>query len=393
MSRLARWRYGLAGLLCLALPQGAKCEVLEQRPFSAQVAVSATTVFDPKVGSCERGFDVADAPARAFRDDHGFVHLIATNHHNRAMIGLSLTQTSHSCPVIYKASEDLSPQSYNDYGWLTSFYTKNGKDVYALVHNEFHAFESRATCPSGDRVNCIEYSITSAVSKDSGKTFSRSKPKALVAALPYKFDPMRHKLSGYSNPSDIIKHDGFYYVLLPSLDPLNHLSGVCLMRTSNIEDQSSWVGWDGNAFSIRFENPYNEPQLAEKQKPCQPVGNGNLFYSLGSVSYYRPGNIFVAVMRKGRWDRQLPNQPSGIYLSTSTDLLNWSPPSLALADNTAYPDGHTDMLYPSLLDPYATDRNFVNITAHPLLFTSDAVQGASFDTHKLVHRQVTISLP
>ncbi len=356
-------------------------------------STSSTVVFDPKINGCERGYDVADAPARAFRDDQGIVHLIATNHHNRALLGHSLTQTSHACPIIFRAAEELNAAAYNDYGWLTSFYTSNGKDVFALVHNEFHAFESKSACPSGDRVNCIEYSITSAISEDGGKTFIRSKPKALVASLPYKFNATRRKLSGYSNPSNIIKFQGFYYVLFAALDPRSNMSGVCLMRSRDVADPSGWLGWDGATFSIRFVNPYNKPQPSDKQKSCQPVGGGNLFYSLGGVSFNKPDNTFVAVMRKSRWDRQLPGQPSGIYLSSSHDLINWSVPSLLLGDNTAYPDGHTDMLYPALLDPHARDPNFLEITDHPLLFTSDAVQGQSFDTHKLVYRQTTIQLP
>src|SRR5271165_5371571 len=47
-------------------------------------------VFDTRSG-CEQ-IDIPDAPARAFRDDHGVVHLVATHFVARAMIGPSLNR-------------------------------------------------------------------------------------------------------------------------------------------------------------------------------------------------------------------------------------------------------------------------------------------------------------
>lgn len=358
-------------------------------PLSGSVSSSATTVFDPKAEGCERGYDVADAPARAFRDHAGIIHLIATNHHNRALLGQSFDKLTHPCKMLFRAHQKVEAAAYDDYGWLTSFYTSNGTDVFALVHNELHAFERKDLCPSGDHVNCIEYSITGALSKDGGQTFTRQGPPALIASLPYAFNGKNPHLSGYSNPSNIIELGSKYYALIASLDPKYSHSGICVIRTSTLSDARSWRGWDGKGFNIQFTSPYGTNAVT-KPETCQPVGNGNLYYALGSVGRDRKSGIFIAVMRRNQWEHHDASNPAGVYITTSRNLLNWSKPSLLIADNTVDPTGQTEMLYPSLIDPNAADRNFTDLTSAPLLFTVDSVKGKSFDSHKLVYRQVKI---
>src|SRR5215469_6208061 len=77
---------------------------------SGAVIGPAQVVFDTSE-SCEL-IDVPDAPARAFRDDRGIVHLIASHYVARAMIGRSLDQLSHTCRIIYRSPKDTDPSHF-----------------------------------------------------------------------------------------------------------------------------------------------------------------------------------------------------------------------------------------------------------------------------------------
>ena len=383
----------IAVLLAQVLLVATCLQAYAYEALQGKAGTQATTVFDPTLNTCELGYDVPDAPARAFRDSSGTIHLFSTNHHNRALIGKSFDTMNHPCSLVFKADEKPVASNYDDYGWLASFYMLNDSAIYALVHNEFHAFERSSDCPTRDAVNCIEYSITSAISGDGGNTFHRSVSDALVASLPVRFDGRSGKLSGYSNPSNIVAFRGYYYVLFASLDPLHFSSGVCLMRAATLRDSSSWRAWDGVGFNIQFRSPYAEEEAASTEAPCKPVSSRNLFYSIGSVGHISKLGLFVAVMRLNNWDANKGQRKAGIYLTSSSDLITWSTPTALILDTDAYVGGQTELLYPSLIDPLASDCNFLEITDSPLLFTVDAELGGSFDSHKLVYRKIQIVSP
>src|SRR3954466_4652541 len=96
---------------------------------------SLETVFSWQRDACDRA-DVPDAPARAFRDAVGNVHLYAANHHNRGLVGRDLHSVRPvGCSSAFHGAEMADPAAYDDRAWLTSFWTQDGQTVYALVHN------------------------------------------------------------------------------------------------------------------------------------------------------------------------------------------------------------------------------------------------------------------
>jgi len=360
------------------------CHVRAESEMTFRVLNEASNVFDPEAISCEKGYDVPDTPARAYRDAKGNIHLFATNHHNRALIGRSFNELAHPCSIVFKGHQNPDPKAFDDYGWLTSFFTKDGINIFALVHNEYHAFDTDPNCK--DRTNCINYSILGANSSDSGHSFTYRNPK-LIATLPFTSMTAPQKLSGYSNPTNIIQIKGYYYFFFASLDPSRKKSGVCLMRSSDLEN---WRAWDGTGFTIQFINPYDEPNKAAQVKACEPVGGGNLLYSLGSVTYTPNNEHYIAVMRHNSWDRSPPGLAPGIYTSTSEDLFHWTPPKVLILDTAVDASGQTELLYPSLIDPSDKDFNFQNTGRDTLLFAVEAKKGKSFDSHKLVYFKLTL---
>src|SRR5438552_160428 len=111
-------------------------------------------VFDWSRDACEPR-DIPDEPARAFRDDRGVVHLIASHYVSRQATGPSLGQVRHRCAVIMRSAYDRRPQIYSYKEWLFAPYAVGGSDVVALVHDEYHGSEIPGECPSEALFRCL----------------------------------------------------------------------------------------------------------------------------------------------------------------------------------------------------------------------------------------------
>jgi len=69
------------------------------------------------------------------------------------------------------------------------------------------------------------------------------------------------------------------------------------------------------------------------------------------------------------WDNELG--PPGLYLTTSSDLVNWTKPKLVVTVaqlKAQDPKGSFLYAYFSLIDPNAQDLNFSTIGSHPYLY-------------------------
>ena len=89
---------------------------------------------------------------------------------------------------------------------------------------------------------------------------------------------------------------------------------------------------------------------------------------MNAVNILEPSGLFIATLFDP-WNTAYG--PEGLYLSTSTDMVNWSQPTLVVtvADLLANePPGKWSYLYFSLLDPASTDANFSAIGNHPYLY-------------------------
>jgi hypothetical protein len=302
------------------------------------------------------------------------------------MIGTDFFHLRPVCDVAYQGAIDANPAAYNDNQWLSSFFVENNV-VYALVHNEWHANENRALCPSGSP-DCNEESISEVYSTDDGFHF-RPFPngKGLVAAYPARYKQPKH-FFGLSGPTNIVKKGGFYYTLVAQIHPTDQdLNGICLLRTANIADPTSWRGWNGHDFSITFVNPYHVDVDDVSKHLCVPLANKALFNS-SSLSWVPARKSFLLVIRRQRWDKSRPefiDDTPGVYLTESKNLIDWSRPTLLLSDTEA---GGLEQRYPSLIDPTSNDRSFVTLGPNPILFTVTSVKGGGYGSTKLMARQV-----
>jgi hypothetical protein len=384
LSKIAEilWVPALLALLsCLFLgyllnvwpARSARSAAVSVPTVSGEVIGPPQVVFDTRE-ACEQ-IDVPDAPARAFRDDRGIVHLVASHYVARAMMGPSLDQLKHDCRVIYRSPQDPDPSHFQDNNWLYSFYTPDGLRIAALVHSEYDADTIPGMCATPkDTNNCWWNTVTFAESLDGGYSFRvPAPPQNLVAAYPYRYIVgNRASMYGYFGPTNIIKVGGFYYALINNWPYKEQREGACLVRTSDVFAPQSWRAWDGRDFRIRFADPYRETLATPQEHVCQPVFAGA---ADSLLQHQRSGNFIVTQFVN---DERF-NGPPGFYIQASHDLMHWSKPSLLikLSDLLAADGrGNWTYSYVSLLDPASADRNFSTVSDTPYVYyvRSDADQ-------------------
>jgi hypothetical protein len=333
-------------------------------------------VFDTAKDSCEQ-IDVPDAMARAFRDNKGTVHLVASHYKMRQNLGPTLLSVKHSCDVAYDSVHDPDPAHYNDSTWLDSFYSLDGKKIVALGHMEYHGWEHKGMCHSKDYSACWYNADTLHLSEDGGYHFESFKaPENYFVGLPFKYEIDKGP-EGYSVDTNIVKVGKWYYAMatdwpwLPNCTPEEGPShclvpfGGAPIRTSNLLDASSWRGWNGKDFSLTFADPYLGPVKHPEAHVYTPVP---YMYYVNAINIYEPAHLFVATL----WDPfNTAYGPEGLYLSTSTDLINWSVPALVVTQAQLLakePKGNWSYGYVSLLDPRSKDANFSGIGKHPYVY-------------------------
>ncbi len=257
------------------------------------------------------------------------------------------------------------PGAYNDRAWITAPWTADGRTIWAIVHNEFHGHLRPALCPTRRYMDCWFNALTEAVSYDAGHSFRRAPDRALVAAVPYRFDQLERGHHGYFNPSNIVTMDGARYMFAFATQANAQRPGNCLLRSTEPENAASWRGWSGAAFAVTFINPYTEP-AAPEQHVCAPVAPASLRWPVMSLVRHEESGLFIALMQDG-------SRAGGVFYSTSADLLNWSAPALlmhtiGLANWTC--TDPAPIAYPSLLDPASHDRNFETVGSDATLFAT-----------------------
>lgn len=363
MRRLLVLAAAFAGLLGAARAAG---DGPSGPRFSAESAAE-TVIFDWTRDRCSRT-DIPDAPARAFRDFRGTIHLIATHEDNRAFVGPDFDHLSHPCEVIYRGDHLDDPARFNDRQWLTSFHTEDGKTIFALVHNEFQGNLRPAMCPSRKYLSCWYNSITAAVSSDGGATFRHLEPPGNVIAAPsVPYQPDVGRPIGYFQPTNIVEKDGFSYFMFLATKAGVQAEGKCVVRSDRPEDPTSWRAFDGTGFNVRLTGPY----LAAPGTPppvCATVGKGQLF-ELGSLAFDRVSGKFVylGAVSVGAGDRA---HPRGAYVSTSPDLLHWSPPQQVFKNPPEGDGPGENFRYGlfSLVDEGSTARDFSEISSYDNLY-------------------------
>jgi hypothetical protein len=324
------------------------------------------TVFDWSRDACEPR-DIPDAPARAFRDAAGHVQLIASHYVSRRLVGSDLDHLRHPCDVIMRSGYDPRPQGYDDREWIASTYTRNGKTIFALVHEEYQGYQHPGVCPSGELLKCWYNAITFARSDDGGRSYRQPDGAAkLVAAAPYRYEPDAGAY-GVFTPSNIVRNaDGHYFVLARVGAFGAQAAGTCLLRTSAISEPGSWRAWNGSNFGVRFIDPYRE-QAQPADHTCETVAPNQIDRMSMSLTWNTYVQRYLLVGEAaGRSSGTI-----GFYYSTSRDLINWSQRKLfrEVEAPWTFECGDRDpATNPSLLDPESRSRNFETTGRRPWLY-------------------------
>jgi hypothetical protein len=328
------------------------------------------TLFTWRKQACEPN-DIPDAPARAFRDAAGKVHLIASHYISRQMIGHDLNHVRHRCAVIMRSALNPDPAKFEDKEWILAPYTTDGKTIYALIHDEYQGNTHPGQCASGVYLRCWYNAVTLARSTDGGRHFvhARPAPGQLVAEVPYPYANDAGRI-GIFVPSNIVFKDGYYYSLVGTTKYGLQSGGTCVMRTKTLADPRSWRAWDGDKYNVAFVDPY-APHVSARRHVCEPVSPtqiGEFTFSLTYNTYFKK---FLLVSPSVMRDQRKRRTVAGFYYSLSDDLIHWSTRKLireaVLVTNYRCGD-ENPVFYPSVLDPHSKSRNFETTGRRPYLY-------------------------
>lgn len=324
-------------LLCLSGASDA--QTLEENPVGR--------LFDWHHQRCER-WDIVDTPARAWRDDRGMVHVLAGAETSRASVGADLTGSlTRDCAPRLRSQGHPDPAQRNDRLWIASVFTRDGATVEALIHAEYHGHRHVGRCAAGRYMPCWRNAILAATSSDGGRTFAVN--ETAVAMLPYRYDPLQSRRSGYFNPSNMIEHHGMMYSFFFAEAYKAQKRGVCLMRRPLEGGPLDWRFWQGQDFTGRFADPYRDRIAEPSRHVCTPLPG--LRSVLSSVIRREDGFLAVTPMTAQNGEGRTV---SGIWAMQSRDLVHWGLPKLLMSAPLLWRRDCTvpfAIAYPSLLDP------------------------------------------
>jgi hypothetical protein len=307
-------------------------------------------------------WDVPDAPLRAFRNAQGGVTAFASNDNSLVYNGSSVLDIKHSCHSALTSHEKVDPSAYSGLAFVTSVWTDDGNTINALIHNEYHADHFANSCIYAEPMKCWYTTILAARSTDGGQTFTETSPPTVVAAVPFPQDFQQGRHRGFFNPSNILFHQGYYYMATNTTGGLTQMPGLCLFRTVSVKDPKSWRGYDGAGYSSTPIDPYRGN--TNLYIPCQPVSGPG---TVGSISWNAASSLFLIVYQ---WVSKI--HPDGVTAySWSKDLVTWSAPQVLFPEPDMSSHNCADKFrygYPSVVDPEAPGRNFDSVGNHPILF-------------------------
>ncbi len=336
---------------------------------AAQVRIvgPGETVFDWAPQACEP-VEAPDLPVRVFRDYRGRIQLLLSHYTNFRMIGPSLGRLHRDCHAVLRSPENAAPERFEDREWLASIYTTNGRDVWALVHEEYQGNRHPGRCPQNAYFPCWYNSVTLAHSTNGGRSYVHPRsPRQLVAAPSRPYEPGVGP-SGVFEPSNIVTGpDGAHYVLVRVRVP-GATRGVCLLRTTQVGSPGAWRAWSSGEFAGVFTDPFAAPAGGA---PCALLEPGLIAEMTESLTYNVALHRYLLVGMAPPGPLSVGEKLTGIYFSTSPDLVNWTPRTLiapAVTVHTYACGGPSPIAYPSVLDPSSRSRTFATSGRRPFLY-------------------------
>lgn len=272
--------------------------------------------------------DVVDACPRAWFDQtiSSYRVLGSVNGVSRPQIGQTLSTIAHTCEPYSNATYDKDLALFRSNEWIEAPYVVSPQSVFALAHVD----------SIDENGKYLYTSVTLFSSTDGGATFnpSRPPPNHLVATTP--FDNSNISLGtgvGFGMPSSIFFDNStkiFYTILLSSWGKtvLSQQGGLCLLRTDDVTNPSSWLAWNGTQFSVSLNvSPLLAPVPNPDAHTCVPLLDSNgsplgmRHLSLVRSTYF---DSFLLFGEEG--ESSVLNNSQGWAFSLSKDLITWSVP-------------------------------------------------------------------
>lgn len=318
-------------------------------------------VFDWTTDRCNDQ-NLPDLPTRVFRDADGKINLFISHKKTTRMIGEDFDSLVADCTTVNSSKHDPDPSQFAEAEWISSVYTEDGVNIYALIHNEFQGYAQleEGICPSFGYFTCWYNSITAKHSDDGGASFDylRPPPDHLVANYPIQYIPDGGVFGAFS-PSNIIKWDGYYYAFYKLQVHFLETQHTCLMRTDDLSDPSSWRFWNGIRFEGVTADPYKTDVQSTAPHTCSPVGFDNIAQLYEGISWNTYLEKFVIVGTSS--DPTKTPDRYGFYYALSDDLINWDRREFLLEVAlpwTATNDREMTFLYPTLIDHNSPTLSF-----------------------------------
>jgi hypothetical protein len=323
-----------------------------------------STVFDHTTQACQQD-DIPDISARALKDSLGRTQLVVSHYNTRRELGTNLNNVTHNCNVVLFSDVDSDPSHYNDAEWLHSMYTLDGQTIYGFIHHEYQGWNFYEQCAAlvgtPDINKCWYNSVTFATSTDSGNSYTQAPvPNHLLASQPYQFVPLQGPYGIYRPSSIVARSDGYYYMMVLTEPHGAQERGACLLRTKTLGSPTSWRAWDGNAFTVRFINPYVETSEPPEKHVCAPVSQHALRgFEINSLTYNTYYQKYMIV------GQTMINNVPGFYFALSDDLLHWTEPDLLMEGELPFVSHVCGDPNPvrdgAVLDPNSPTRNFETV--------------------------------
>ncbi|WP_062014952.1 hypothetical protein [Aureimonas sp. AU4] len=351
-----------------------------------------SVLFSHRRDACEP-WDIPDTPTRAFRDAAGTIHVFQSHHRARASVGESFGTLRHACRIAFQGGGRDDPASFSNRSWIAATFTQDGRTVHAVVHDEYHGHEA-GRCDTAQADACWYDTLTAAVSRDGGESFEPAEPR-LVAALPRRAEETRGTRAGFFEPTNIVPVTGGFAMMANVVAPEPQRSGNCLLRTDDLGDASRWRAWHDGAYRTKLADPYRE-DADPAAHPCDPIDPAALPWPVTSLVRHARSGQWIATM-KGRRSGADGRERTGVFVSTSPDLLHWQGPALVF-EAPLMGSGHPcaperPIGYPALIDPESPDPNFATVGDRPVLtFVRSRLEGCELGTDRdVIMRPVRIA--
>jgi hypothetical protein len=293
------------------------------------------------------------------------------------MVGPSLSSVAHQCSILLGSDFNADPSAFDDRQWLASPFTLDGQTIYALLDEEYQGQVHSGMCDPSlegfDQVKCRYNAISFAASYDGGTSYRRAfPPDGLVATVPYRY-VVAAGPAGAFDPSNIVyrSSDGYYYVMVRTPPYQAQQEGACLLRTQTLGVPSSWRGWDGSGFSVRFIDPYVDTSAPPDGHVCRPVSPDAIGSMTSSLTYNTYFRKFLLVGISSTVNPKTDRTVNGFFYSLSDDLVHWTPQRILMRAEfpwTYQCGGPSPVREPSILDPNSPDRNFATSGQRPYLY-------------------------